>query len=498
MEYFGPSRSAKIPETPLQFLQLFFTDDIFDSIVEQTNLYFEQIKSGSNKNLTFQKTNQAEMKAYLGIVLAMGMGKLPSYEDYWDAGILNMPWFSTVMSRNRFQQLSRYLHLADNTKAPEKGDPNFTKLFKLGGLDEKISNAFTDHYHPGKEISIDEQMIGMKSRVSFIQYMPKKPKKFGIKIWACCDADTSYCLKYQIYTGASDNGAEHGLATRVVFDLMNPYLDKGYHLYIDNFYTSLKLIQELEKRKTYTCGTVRVNRGEFPKAFKVANLDVGSSTYLKMNNIFAVHWKDKRDVYVLSSIHGNQEEIIQRKKGEINKPTMIQCYNMKMGGVDRCDQRLAYYSLNRKSKKWWKKVFFRLFEMAIVNSLILFTHKHPEAQKKRRSHKMFRQMLVHELVQPLFDQKAESYVERKGRLAQDRNPVVQPGPKPNFDPSVRLTGKHFRKTKHPRARCCVCGNRKNPVTGKRTDKKTNDYCRKCNKYVCEECFEDFHTKSYIK
>ena len=29
------------------------------------------------------------------------------------------------------------------------------------------------------------------------------------------------------------NGAEHGLATHVVFDLMVPYLDKGYHLYVD-------------------------------------------------------------------------------------------------------------------------------------------------------------------------------------------------------------------------------------------------------------------------
>ena len=89
------------------------------------------------------------------------------------------------------------------------------------------------HYQPGKEISMDKQMIGMKSRVSFIQYMPKKPKKFCIKIWASCDANTSECLKFQTYTGASDNGAKHGLATRVVFDLMVPYLDKGYHLYVD-------------------------------------------------------------------------------------------------------------------------------------------------------------------------------------------------------------------------------------------------------------------------
>ena len=75
--------------------------------------------------------------------------------------------------------------------------------------------------------------------------MPKKPKKFGIKIWACCDAELSYCVKFQIYTGASESGAEQGLASRVVFDLMEPYLDKAYHLYVDNSYTSLKLLQEI-------------------------------------------------------------------------------------------------------------------------------------------------------------------------------------------------------------------------------------------------------------
>ena len=150
-------------------------------------------------------------------------------------------------------------------------------------------------------------------------------------------------MKFQTYTGASDNGAKHGLATRVVFDLMVPYLDKGYHMYVDNFYTSLKLIQELEKGKTYACGTVCINHREFPKAFKVANLDVGSSTYIRMRNIVAVHWKDKKDIFVLLSIHSNQEETIQRHKGEISKPTMIQYYNMKMGGMDKRDHRLSYY-----------------------------------------------------------------------------------------------------------------------------------------------------------
>ena len=41
-----------------------------------------------------------------------------------------------------------------------------------------------------------------------------------LEVWACCDAATSYCLKFQIYTGASDRGTEHGLSHQVIFDLL--------------------------------------------------------------------------------------------------------------------------------------------------------------------------------------------------------------------------------------------------------------------------------------
>jgi len=431
--------------------------------------------------------------ALLGINVAMGIGKLPSYDDYWSTGVTRMPWFTSIMNRDRFRELCKYFHLVDNRATLDKDDPNFSKLFKLGGLEKSITQSFSEHYHPGKNLSIDEQMIGMKGRVSFIQYMPKKPKKFGIKLWACCDSESSYCLAFQIYTGASDNGAEQGLSKRVVYDLMESYLDKAYRLYVDNFYTSLKLIQDLEARRTYACGTIRINRGEFPKAFKEAKLDLGKSVYIRMDNIIAVHWKDKRDVFVMSSLHGNQEETIERYRGEVNKPVMILNYNMQMGGVDKCDQRLSYYSLNRKTNKWWKKVFYRLFEMSIVNSLILFHKKYPELGKKKNAHKKFREMLVHELVQPYLDERSNKDIEQRGRPCQ--NPAVVS--KVDVDHATRLAGKHFSSTKFPRRRCCMCGYQKNPRTGKRSDKKTNNFCEKCQKYICENCFANFHTKSFV-
>ena len=81
---------------------------------------------------------------FLGINLAMGIGKLPSYDDYWGSGITRMLWFSSIMTRDRFRELSKYFHLVDNRATLDKNDPNFSKLFKLGGLDEKLMQSFSD------------------------------------------------------------------------------------------------------------------------------------------------------------------------------------------------------------------------------------------------------------------------------------------------------------------------------------------------------------------
>ena len=152
---------------------------------------------------------------------------------------------------------------------------------------------------------------------------------------------------------------------------MEPYLDKAYHLYVDNCWTYLKLIQDLSERKTYAFGTIRPNRGEFPKSYKDAALDVGESTFIQMKNIVAVHWKDKRDVFVMSSINGNQTEIIERYKGEIEKPSIIQEYNPKMGGVDKCDQRLSYYCPRGKKDfpGGWNVILSHLWEKSFSNTI---------------------------------------------------------------------------------------------------------------------------------
>ena len=215
--------------------------------------------------------------------------------------------------------------------------------------------------------------------------MPKKPKRLGVKLWALREATSGYCLCFQLYKGKSDTGQEHGLAYRVVMDLMDGYTNKNHHLYVDDFYASPKLLLDLEAKSTFCCSIVRMNRGQFSQQFKTAKLQRGERILLKNRNMVAVHWFDKRDVFAMSNIHGtgNVEVIRRGDEQSFQNPVIINEYNKFMGGVDQCDQLLSSYSLNRKSVRWRKKIFFRMLENTVVNSKHLCALLHPELSNSR-------------------------------------------------------------------------------------------------------------------
>jgi len=97
--------------------------------------------------------------------------------------------------------------------------------------------------------------------------------------------------------------------------------------------------------------------------------------------IVALWWRDRRYVLALSTMHNTSAYLVmEHPKGSQDKqslpcPTAIIDYNQYMGGVDLMDQHLSYYSMNaRRTLKWWK-IFWRLVDISVVNSWIIFCCK---------------------------------------------------------------------------------------------------------------------------
>ena len=90
-------------------------------------------------------------------------------------------------------------------------------------------------------------------------------------------------------------------ATNIVMSLAKDVLDKGRCIYVDNWYSSVELIDELGKRSTDVIETVWKDRKALPKDVVNANLNkVETKTaYSPQHNAMCMQWKDKRDVYML-------------------------------------------------------------------------------------------------------------------------------------------------------------------------------------------------------
>ena len=148
--------------------------------------------------------------AWLGIVIVHSAEKNDhSISRHWRKTPygLRTPWIINTMTRDAFLFLERYLHFADNNQfeVTGLGNPRRPPLFKIQPLLDVLSKNLKLWWTAGQKICIDESMILYKGRaVAFVQYMPAKPIKHGIKVFALCCAATGFLLSFEVYTGAEN------------------------------------------------------------------------------------------------------------------------------------------------------------------------------------------------------------------------------------------------------------------------------------------------------
>ena len=193
--------------------------------------------------------------------------------------------------------------------------------------------------------------------------MPKKPTKWGIKVWVCSESKTGYIYKFRVYTGKGTEST-NGLAYGVVMDLLEDLQDDGRVLYVDNYYTSPVLFEDLYERGTYASGTARVNRKHYPdKKLDQDKMERGDMVFFHHGALTAGKWKDKRDFYFLSTLYCDKTETITRRgRGgsteSVNKLKIVTDYNQYMSVVDIADQLRVYYACGRRTLKCGTSEYF--------------------------------------------------------------------------------------------------------------------------------------------
>lgn len=478
--------------SPFECFSIFFPHSFWLLLKTETNRYASQmrakqlrtgiLKPGSMLH-SWKPVKIQELKSFFGIVIHMSLVRKESFDSYWSTReIIESSFASKHMNRNRFRAIYSCLHLNDNAFYKPRGHPEYDAFFKLRPYFDQLCNLFEGSFYPEENLTIDEGTCGFRGRVHFRVYNKDKPDKYGMKIYMLCDSATGYILRMVPYVGDSKT------VVAIVTELSEPYFGKWHTIYMDRFFTSPMIADNLWLKETRLVGTVMGNRRGLPQDWRHQILDRDEMTFCHRGNLTACKWKDKRDVLMLTTKHAaTWSEVDCKFKGvgvtKRTKPDCILDYNCNKIGVDLNDQYVSYYSLNRKSMKWWKKMFFNLVARAMVNAYVIYNKSSTQPRRLR-----FSQFLM-----PC----GEELVETAS--------ADEPGPSsgPHFvGKGTRLIGRHFlekipsseKKEKVSRV-CKVCADRTKAATGQRGRKETVYYCPDCNVPLCyHPCFKIFHTR----
>ena len=506
--HFGRPHLRNTMTTALEFFSLFFTEEMVRDICTHTNTYAnEQIVAGSHQSYTqsdgsWNDTTSEEIKRLIALLIYFGLVKVGGNTDkYWSTKTLYYGlWARSIMSRTRYRALMALLHVVD-PGSENAGD----KLCKVESFIDYFKSRCLALYQPRQQLAIDERMVKSRHQSGIRQYIKDKPTKWGIKLWVLADSSNGYTIDFNVYIGkaAGRDVSVNGLGYDVVVRLMHNFFNQGYHLYIDNFYTSTALVKYLFQQGVPTTGTIRENSRGFPANMKngtqwskASNVQRGSMRWERDPPVLALQWLDNKVVSMLTTIENANDSLQVKRKTKtagvwstkvVQQPQAIATYNKYMNAVDRSDQILAVNNVLRKCMRWWKTLFFHMIDIAVVNSFILFREherKFPDNEDLKRTADYtlgnFREEIVRQICD--FPEKADQ-------------PPGLSTPKA-VDPN-EFQSLHMPVFTDEKKNCVVCY-KQNKVQRQVFSTCSAPMCEGKHMHVTKEknCFQVFHSREY--
>ncbi|KAJ8716130.1 hypothetical protein PYW08_013415 [Mythimna loreyi] len=487
-EKFLPQKTGPVvaSENAYGAFRQYWDNGVLSHIVRETNRHAQWLAESS---VSFRRdwydTNIHELLVLFSFWMMLGIIRMPSTKSCFTLNpLLQTNIFRKLFSRRRYEILCRALHFNDNSNRP-------IDKFSFGPILDHLNSRFKEAYVPSQNICIDESLTLWKGNFKFRQYIKTKSAKFGVKTYELCESSTGYLWSFFVYYGKSttyDPTFPSTLlkSTATVLSLIRPLLDKGYTLFMDNWFNSPLLARFLKTRKTDCVGTLRANRRDVPPLISLCKLKCGQFAARHSGDITVMAYQDKkRKVCTISTYHGIQQGRMEPKpyREAQFKPQVILDYNKGMGGVDRKDQMLEPYLLERKRcSKWNMKVFKRLLNCSILNAKIILEG----STSVPKNHLVFRLQLVDQILQHHHE-----------HMPKPRTPQPPPPGPSSLGPKNVAMAEHWPKKLdgvmkngcRVRRRCKYCSQ-----IG--MTRRTSFVCSVCDVPLClEPCFKQYHSYS---
>ena len=396
---------------------------------------------------------------------------------YWsNNNLFHNKFITNIMSKNMFYLINSCLHFNHNyniknknikTKINKISYNNILKInhnnkdprIKLGDFLNILNNKFKKYYILNKNITIDETIISFHGKNSMKFYIPNKPKRWGFKLHLLSESETGYTSKILLDPGINknfilkNNEEQYLLKTEnIILQLLdNEYRNKGYHLYLDSWYSTVSLINKLNEIGIFVTSIIKENIKDIPKVNKITNKIILYKN-LSLNINLLLYKENKKIIKCITNYKYNN--IIDKNI----KPEPIINYEKNMHGVDIMNLKTSLYNKNSKSYKWYKYIFYHMIEISLENSRIIYN----KIKNKKINIFNFRLEVIKQLV--------ENYSKRRRKVNLYTNK--------NKEKKNLIS--HLPIKKENNGKCKSCKN------------KIHIYCEKCEIYLCLKCYKNYH------
>lgn len=208
MLFQGPKDCARNISCPMDAFIKIIDLEMTDEIVKYTNIYISNLRQRVqySRPRDCLETSRCEILSYYGLLFLIGIkkGHHANVKELWASDGSGIDVARATMSYKRFLFLSRCLRFDDLETRVERR--KIDKMAPIRTIFELFLKNINQNYNLSEYTTIDEILHPFRGRCQWIQYISSKPAKYGIKMFALCDAKIFYTRKIEVYVGKQPPG----------------------------------------------------------------------------------------------------------------------------------------------------------------------------------------------------------------------------------------------------------------------------------------------------